>query len=661
MKNKSIVALFSGKLSFAYRRNIGLFPRSKTIRCLSLLCGLVVATLFPFLALADDGTRAEQAKVIVDDVLEIKAFVDANGIFCEAFSTKHGPTVTVAIADWYRDNRIDNVINVIYGNLKSTRGGQSLASRMQARNLNDLETKVRSRANDWCARFPTTLQSEKMNLAVSYTEKLQELNSYYNQIRAGHLKSENTIAPTARSLSTIESPSYQALVNAKINPSSTPIATEFRCYGLRPGADFSAPDFIVQLATSNAYKSTYGAGSYVGVVNDKGRLTRNLTWTGALSSYRSSSLKNNYKYGQTITFRSLEINGFKQDFSCYQQGASERAAITRFMLKEPVVGEYSCRDSEGKSRKSFALIQGYRYRAGDQAGDYRVDLRSSNSSDSEVSFVSGPLADTSGDYKEQVGTGRRTFTFTKVSSNFLSQSSSSSLDMICTSVGEATGFQKFGDESVPAAPLGSGGISGLFAVERKFDAAKPNKFGFYVFTSEGRVFDAEPDMAVDNIKCVSTHPSGRPRCNTYRIDGAKIILNNGFRDYATLSQDKLISVSADVTQLDGIYSATIGGAQGLCVQYFSCSSWIKERTRQFSSDGRFSKNGSSMSTISSSLGPSTAFGSGSSNSSDSGRYKIAGNRIHFEYGNGVVETAFIAVLGENKIHTGGWTYYLDNE
>ena len=631
------------------------------IRCSRLFYGLLVLALVPFHSHADNETTAKQATVLIKDVLEIKAFVDANGIFCDAFSTKYSPEVQMAIADWYQDNRIHNVTNIIYGNLKKNSGGVSIESRSREKNLNELESKVRARADEWCARLGPTLKTDDMNLALSYTAKLQALNSYYNQIRAAYLEPDETIAPKSRSLTTIKSPSYQTLVSAKVDPSRTLVASEFRCYGFRPGADYNTPDFIVQLAADRTYKSTFGAGSYVGVFNDKGKWTRNLAWTGALGKFRSSWLANKSRYGQNITFKDLEVAGIKQDYTCYEQGASEREALTTFRLKEPREGDYQCRDSEGESRNSFSILKGYRYQAGLEEGAFTVDLRSSDDNDSDVRFVAGPLVGTSGRFREEAGTGRKMFTFKEVSSNFLAQSSSSRLDMTCTNVGDPIDYQVYGEESVPAPPAGSGGMAGLYAVKRKVDATKPNKFGFYLFTPEGRVFAGEPDMAVSDIKCLSTHPSGKPRCDTYRVVGDEITLNNGFKDYITLQRETLIDVPANVTRINGKYTGAIGGTSGLCVPFSTCSSWFRKSIRQFTADGRFSKNSSSLSTISSSVGVGTSHGRGSSNSSDSGRYQIEGNLIHLQYGDGVVETKFIAVLNNSVIHTDGWTYYLDDE
>ena len=330
----------------------------------ALLCALSLALFSSSYAHADTTTRAQQTKRIADDVLEIKAFVDANEMFCDAFSVDTAPAVKAAIADWYRDNRIDNVTNIIFGNLKTTSGGINLEAQMRKKHLRGLEEKVRARASEWCARFITTLQTDQMNLSVSYTEKLQNLNGYYNQVRATFLKPDMTLKSAARSVPLIKSPTYQSQVDAGVDLTLTPIATEFRCYQERPGADYNAPDFVIQLAANNTYTSTFGKGRFNGTVNDKGQLTRDLNWTGALGKLRYSRLTNKSRYGQSIRFGDLQLGGIEQDYMCYQQGGSERQAITSYRLKDPGVGEYTCQDSEGVRQNSFNVIEGFSLQGG---------------------------------------------------------------------------------------------------------------------------------------------------------------------------------------------------------------------------------------------------------------------------------------------------------
>ena len=278
-----------------------------------------------------------------------------------------------------------------------------------------------------------------------------------------------------------------------------------------------------------------------------------------------------------------------------------------------------------------------------------------------MTFLSGPLTQSDATYEEEVGTGRKTFTFKDVSSNFLSQSSSSRTAMTCTSVGDPIEYEKFGNESVPALLKGSGGLAGLYAVKQKANAEESKKYEIYVFHADGRVFTGEPDGAVKDITCLATFPSGKPRCNTYRVEGEKIVLNNGYRDYKFLQRDSLIQVPTDVTRIDGTFTAAIGGTSGLCVPFSSCSSWYEKQVRQFTPDGRFSTDSSSLSTISSSVGVGSAHGRSNSKASDSGQYQIEGNVLTLEYGDGVVEKKFIAVLNSKVIQTGNWTYFLDNE
>ena len=49
--------------------------------------------------------------------------------------------------------------------------------------------------------------------------------------------------------------------------------------------------------------------------------------------------------GQSFSLGSVTLGNASYSFGCYQQGASERAALTMFRLKTPQPGTYTCRDA----------------------------------------------------------------------------------------------------------------------------------------------------------------------------------------------------------------------------------------------------------------------------------------------------------------------------
>lgn len=611
---------------------------------------------------AEMEQRAKAFMVALQDVLKINSFVDANVRFCFDYAEETVPLVQQAANEWRIANDIDNLTTIILSVNKNLNNSvDKLQRELYVENLELLEARAVAQAAGWCKQLPELLQSENMSLKRNFSHELQLIADFHDVVITKQRSEFRTISLARQILPSIANLTFQSVRAAGINPNYGLIPTEFRCYAERPGSDYNVPDFVVQIQADGNYQSSYGRGRYDSVLDDDETESRELTWTGVLGEFGSSRISFN-QYGQKFTINRLKLDTRSYDYECYQQGPREDMALLNFRLKDPQIGRYVCRDPDGETQTPIDLLSGRRYSVGDQRGLYTVDLRDGGRSD--IEFTSGPLEGSDASFFEGIDTGFRTLSFREVKGYFPSFSSTSSLSMTCTNVGEALSYPMYGDEAVPAPPVGSGGLSGLYAESVSswtgYGYGK-SYYDFYYFTPEGYVFRSEPRRSLSDIQCQRSMPNGAPRCSTYTVDGETIEIRTadfgtGGDNLSSVEISSLKSVSSGTTTLEGKFWANAGETIGICGPFSYCSSWYEEKNIIFTHSGQFLAEGRSqnLSSLSTGIGSSDAMNFG--NSANAGTYSIDGNNITLRYNSGKVEQNFIAIFSPTDFHMDGWSY-----
>ena len=622
-----------------------------------LVCALLFSTTSHAQSDAELEQRAQSFMTSLQDVLKINSFVDANVRFCFDYAEDTVALVQQAANQWRVANDIENLNTIISSvNERLDNSIDKLQREFYLENLELLEARAVAQATGWCQQLPELFQSENMSLKRNFSYELQLIADFHDVVVTKQRSEFRTIGLARQVLPSIANPSFQSVRAAGINPNYGLIATEFRCYAERPGSDYNVPDFVIQIQADGNYQSSYGRGRYDSVLDDDETESRELTWTGVLGEFSSSYISFN-QYGQKFSINSLRLDNRSYDYECYQQGPREDVALIGFRLKDPQIGRYVCRDPDGETQTPIDLLSGRRYGVGEQKGLYTVDLRDGGRSD--IEFTSGPLEGSDASFFEGLDTGFRTLSFREVKGYFPSFNSTSSLSMTCTNVGEALSYPIYGNEAVPVPPVGSGGLSGLYA--EAVSSWTGNGYGkssydFYYFTPKGYVFRSEPSKLLSDIQCQRSMPNGAPRCSTYKVVGESIEIRTADNNLSSVEMSSLQSVGSGTATLEGKFWANAGETIGICGEFSYCSSWYEEKNIIFTHNGQFLAEGKSQNllSLSTAIGSSDAMNFG--NSSNAGTYTIEGNNITLRYNSGKVEQNFIAIFNPTDFHMDGWSY-----
>ena len=456
------------------------------------------------------------------------------------------------------------------------------------------------------------------------------------------------------------SPSYAEVIAAGVNPKEAFVQDEFRCYNAN-AANYSSPSLVVQFPAPGQYLSSYGGGTYT-LSTDT--YAPEITWLSGPFRDADGSLSFG-DVGQSFSLGSVTLGDASYSFGCYQQGASERAALTMFRLKTPQPGTYTCRDAETGEAQALELLAGGQYGIGGTSGTYSVSGVVNDNDGSQIDWLTGPFAEQSSSYTEEPDNGFRSFDLALSSGKgypgFVY--SSSELSLSCEGLGEPISFETYGEGAAPPAPPTEKALDGLFyrydlVSQGTFSTSEPH---FYRFFPNGYVFDGAPEGDPADIDCTRTKPNGAPFCDTYAVSNGLIRIGNADPEPFSLdgaatpviSGEALIPVTANtVTSLDGLFWANAGSSFGFCGPYSMCSSSYSEWNYDFKPDNTFSyaSSSQSLSSMSSALGDTYASSYGGSD--DAGTYTIQGNVIEFRFGNGKVERDFITVSGPDSFIMG---------
>ena len=360
----------------------------------------------------------------------------------------------------------------------------------------------------------------------------------------------------------------------------------------------------------------------------------------------------------------MTLGNASYSFGCYQQGASERAALTLFRLKTPQPGTYTCRDAETGEAQALELFSDGQYSIGGASGTYSVSGVVNDNDSSQIDWLTGPFAEQSSSYVEEPDNGFRSFDLALSSGKgypgFVY--SSSELSLSCEGLGEPVSFETYGEGAAPPAPPTEVALDGFFygydlVSQGTFSTSEPH---FYRFFPSGYVFDGSPEGDPADIDCTRTKPNGAPFCATYQVSSGLIRIEDSnpvpfSLDGAVpiLDGEALTPVAANtVTSLDGLFWANAGSSFGFCGPYSMCSSSYSEWNYDFKPDNTFTYASSSQSTSSMSSALGDTYASAYGGSDNAGTYTIQGNVIEFRFGNGKVERNFVTVLGLDSFIVG---------
>ncbi len=629
---------------------------------LSVIFVTLIFSSFFSLAVAQD-TAQDDAEIDAEvqamsdaalALIQLDSFVDANVTFC----TQHAPEagVSEAAAAWYSSSGLTILelikqlpeVGAVFGEMQNSFAGAA---------LQDLTAKATGREAEWCKSVPALLQSPDWDVLTNYPDEFRTLREFY-ALLSGEDPPPPPL-PKARALPPITSPSYAEVIAAGVNPEETFIQDEFHCYNAR-GTDYSSSSLVVQFSAPGQYLSSYGGGTYT-LSTDT--YSPEITWLSGPFKEADGELDFS-NFGQSFSLGSVTLGDASYSFGCYQQGSSERAALTTFRLKTPQAGTYTCRDAETGEAQALELASGGQYSVGGASGTYSVSGMTSDYNSSQIDWLTGPFAEQSSSYTEEPDNGFRSFDLSLSSGKgypgFVY--SSSELSLSCESLGEPVSFETYGEGAAPPAPPTEKALDGLFyrydfVSQGTFSTSEPH---FYRFFPNGYVFDGAPEGDPADIDCTRTKPNGAPFCDTYAVSNGLIRIGNADPEPFSLdgavpviSGEALTPVAANtVTRLDGLFWANAGSSFGFCGPFSMCSSSYSEWNYDFKPDNTFSyaSSSQSLSSMSSPLGDTytSAYG----NSDDAGTYTIQGNVIEFRFGNGKVERDFITVSGPDSFIMG---------
>jgi len=464
-------------------------------------------------------------------------------------------------------------------------------------------------------------------------------------------------------LPALKAPKLADLLSKGFNPEKQPIPDEFRCYPQVSSDKYAQPTFSLQFLEGGRYRVPGADGTYT--LKQDGSLSYVQFKTGPLLGTDDSYLQWKKKLGQSIELNNYPLkNDDTVDIYCYQRGAREAVARDLFRRKDPQVGKYPCRSTDGKNTDMGALeiLAGRQYRFGGQVGKYSVAILRDQDTDyagPKLEFVGGPLEDYYISYFEDEQ-GERELSFLKNGS--------------CKIVVKPSVLPQFGPDKAPTPPKGSGGLEGAYSKQRQqMQAGGGLEFvrDFYIFSKNGYVFTADPDTSLADADCSKTYPSGLPVCEVYSVNNGLITIGKDKPEKLERKGNTLI-LDGDVLEpvrpvgdlvLKGeykstsIFTAVIGSGGGVFENYL-----------RFGKDGRFTRERSGGISITTTT-DGTAFGeatggvSSSNTRKNGGKYGFAGNTLTLSYDDGRVEKLFAMLpqLGKDGKADLKWLYLKGND
>lgn len=607
---------------------------------------------------ASDTALAETIMESLSNILQITTFVDANVQFCSEKAPSALSSAEAAAQSWRAKSGLESLDRLrdlspeTYSNLETALKQETLAT---------LYDRAFGRELEWCNNLSSLLQSSDWDMQTKYASELATLNSFVTRLSDEHLPD---VLPNKQTLNPITSPNYPEVLALGINPEVHFIPDEFRCYMEKDGDDYKQPDMIVQILAAGLYQSSYGGGRYE-LEKDAGS-SPDVEWlSGPLTGARSFLRYDDF--GQYFRLSSVELGDKSYSYWCYQQGASEQHALTKFRLGKPQPGSYSCQNVETGNVQSLELLPDFSYHLAGQAGTYQITELFENDSSSRIKWLTGPLADESSSYSEEADTGYREFSLSISESSWgfsysgVAGGSSSQLSVLCYTVAEPVSFQRYGDDPVPPAPASDVALSGLYyRYESEFNGMySSNQPAFYLFFPNGYVHTGDIEADPATIDCQRSKPNGQPFCESYIVQGNTIFIGDNdpepFRLEAgipVLDGEPMNPVVAGVTSLNGDFWANYFSQFGICGAFSICSSNYREWKYSFSADGGFAYESSGKNLASSQSDFGSVFASDNSFKAQTGRYSIAGHVLELRFDNGKVEKHFFAYLEEDSFVIG---------
>ena len=627
-------------------------PFDKYFLCLLLLSGTVFAQDMS----AGSDPQTEAATNAVMSLLTLNSFVEANVSFCASSAPETADAVEAAADEWAASSGLDVLAQLRNAPLEVSSTFSEIEASLRADALQTLSARATGKEAAWCQNFPTLLQGDDWKVQTNYASELDSLREFVTLVTG------SAPLPQAQALSPMTSPSYAEVVAAGIDPKNQFIPDEFHCYD-ESANDYSRPHMVVQITGPGQYLSSYGGGTFVLEADDS--YAPDITWTsGPLTDAGGSLYFNDYgqTFSPTVTFGDSSVS-----FDCYQQGASEERALTEFRLKDPQAGTYQCQDVETGQTQPLELLSGFAYTLGGQRGTYSVtDLLDSGGGSSQINWLTGPLAEGDARYAEEEGTGYREISMS-TSETYSWFGSSSTLSVVCSTVGEPVSFARYGDGVAPPVEGNEQSISGFFYRDEYESSGMTGSVqpAFYLFFPSGYVYTGDIEGDPADIDCARTKPNGTPFCDAYHIsrnfvtigesDPETFSLENGV---PLLEGEAMSPVVSGITTLNGDFWANYFYSVGMCIgEYAVCSSTYIEWEYIFTPDGRFEYKGSNQNLASSNFGDMGGVNaSGGGSEYETGSYTITGNVIEMRYDNGKVEKKFIMITDPEHFVMGSQSY-----
>ncbi len=587
-------------------------------------------------------------------IFELTAFVDSAYTLCSKLAPESNQALWRAILDWRTANGISVIDDIITTSIHVDNNKLALIfSNMKRENSAKLHDRVAKRAKVWCAQFPKHLKEHKWQLDAQYPEAMDKFRSITNNA----IKKIIDVLPAGEPLAAVAPVTYQSMIDSEIKPARDVAPDEFRCYRKKSGQDHRWPELLIQFNEKGHFRSTFGDGSYQAQPNT-------IVWRGG--PFLDKSKMSYDRHGQSFSVIA-QLNGRKHQFSCYQQGASDRRAQILFALAKPDPGQYHCNSQKSPEgivelldEMNYQLLDKQGVKTG-QKGIYRVEgILGKASPSSKIVWISGPLA--KGDssvYSEYVGSGVRKIQLTTSYSAFVmgSGGSGKSLRAECSQKAEPLTLPEYGALPAPAPPDEAGGLEGMYAYITQGNASESGGRTHYItFFPEGYIYRGIPlygSVTID--QCRKTLPNGKPFCEIYSQDngvlqiigsdpvpfekrGNSIVL--GKNTYVLIPTQKM-------KYLEGRYSYARFKKWGT---FDLGGSSFYEQTYRFTREGKFSINSRSQTTNTSSFySAPAAIYSGSNNSNNKkGSYEIDGHTLTLRFENGGVSRHLLTVTKEGR-------------
>ena len=448
-------------------------------------------------------------------------------------------------------------------------------------------------------------------------------------------------------LPALKAPKLAELLAQGFNPDKQPIPDEFRCYPQVNSDKYAQPTFALQILAGGQYRVPGGGGTFT--LRSDGSLSYLQFKSGPLQGTDDSFLQWNKKLGQSIELNNFPLkNDDTVDIYCYQRGSREAVAKDLFRRKDPQVGKYPCRSTDGKNSDmgTLEILAGRQYRYKGEVGKYSVGVLRDQDSDysgPKLEFSGGPLEDYYISYFEK-DDGERELSFLKNGS--------------CKIVVKPSVLPQFGPDKAPAPPKGSGGLEGAFSKQRQqvmVGGGLEFVRDFYIFAKNGYVFTQDPESSLEDADCSKTYPSGMPVCELYSV-GKSFITIGKDKPEKFERQGSTLIVDGDKLEplrpvgnlvLEGeykstsVFTAVIGSGGGVFENYL-----------KFGKDGRFTRERSvgisiTTTTDGTAFGDATGGVSSSSSRKNGGKYSFVANTLTLAYDDGRTEKLF-AMLPQLK-------------